>query len=57
MYDSHVHLWTTQEEWQVFLADFKTTLNNFVIPPTEQNELFAIVESTKPDIVLNEKTK
>ena len=52
MYDSHAHLDITEEEWQVFLADFQATLNKFTVPKAEQAELFAIVESTKKDIVL-----
>jgi hemoglobin len=52
MYDSHAHLQITQAEWQVFLADFKETLDHFRVPESEQAELFAIVESTRNDIVL-----
>lgn len=52
MYDSHAHLDITEGEWQVFLEDFRTTLNKFGVPAAEQAELFAIVDSTKKDIVL-----
>jgi hemoglobin len=52
MKDSHAHLDITADEWQVFLGDFQTTLDKFQVPPLEQKELFAIVESTKNDIVL-----
>jgi hemoglobin len=52
MYDSHAHLKITPEEWQVFLDDFKLTLDQFQVPAAEQGELFAIVDSTKQDIVL-----
>lgn len=55
MYDSHAHLEITEEEWQAFLDDFKQTLDKFKVPQVEQTELFAIVESTKRDIVLPEK--
>lgn len=34
------------------LADFKITLDKFKVPAKEQQELFAIVESTKQDIVV-----
>jgi hemoglobin len=51
MLDSHAHLDITDEEWQVFLADFRTTLDRFAVPAAEQRELFAIVESTKGEIV------
>ncbi len=52
MRESHEHLDITQEEWQVFLGDFQATLDKFEVPPAEQQELFAIVGSTKGDIVL-----
>ncbi len=52
MYDSHAHLAITEGEWQVFLGDFRATLDKFGVPALEQAELFAIVESTKKDIVL-----
>jgi hemoglobin len=51
MLDSHAHLEITEQEWQAFLDDFKQTLNKFKVPAAEQAELFAIVESTKQDIV------
>ena len=40
-----------EEEWRVFLADFQGCLDGFAVPQKEQGELFAIVESTKSDIV------
>ena len=51
MLDSHAHLGITEDEWQVFRADFRACLDKFAVPKTEQDELFAIVESTKADIV------
>lgn len=51
MLDSHMHLDITEDEWQAFLADFRACLDHFAVPPAEQSELFAIVESTKGDIV------
>lgn len=51
MRDSHAHLDITEQEWQAFLDDLRQTLNKFKVPPTEQAELFAIVQSTKKDIV------
>ncbi len=41
------HLEITDEEWQVFLDDFKQTLDKFKVPEAEQSELFAIVESRR----------
>jgi hypothetical protein len=42
----------TAPEWQFFLDEFRLTLDKFKVPPTEQAELCAIVESTGPDIVV-----
>ena len=52
MRDSHEHLDITEPEWQAFLADFQASLDKFSVPAAEQQELFAIVDSTKVDIVL-----
>ena len=52
MRDSHVHLDITEDEWQVFLADLQACLDHFAVPKAEQGELFALVDSTKSDIVL-----
>jgi hemoglobin len=56
MYDSHAHLDITEEEWQVFLEDLQACFDKFAVPEAEQSELFAIVESTKSDIVLPESS-
>jgi hemoglobin len=55
MYDSHAHLDITEQEWQAFLDDFRQTLDKFDVPEAEHAELFAIVGSTKNDIVLLKK--
>lgn len=51
MYDSHADLGITAAEWEAFLDDLRQTFAKFQIPSAEQAELFAIVESTKADIV------
>lgn len=51
MLESHAHLGITEDEWRVFLGDFRACLDRFAVPPAEQAELFAIVDSTKKDIV------
>lgn len=51
MRDSHAHLDITPTEWEAFLDDFQQTLTRFGVPQNEQRELFAIVESTRGDIV------
>ena len=52
MAESHAHLDINEVEWQAFLEDFQATLDKFEVPAAEQAELFAIVESTKSDIVI-----
>ena len=52
MVDSHAHLKITAEEWEAFLDDFQQTLDKFAVPTEEQAELKAIVNSTRPDIVV-----
>ena len=51
MKESHKDMNITEKEWDAMAADFKKTLDKFEVPEKEQKELFAIVESTKPDIV------
>jgi hemoglobin len=55
MHDSHAHLEITEPEWQAFLDDFQQTLDKFQVPDAERAELFAILDSTKQDIVLGKK--
>jgi hemoglobin len=52
MRDSHKHLMITEREWQAFVDDFQQTLDKFGVPQAEQEELKAIVASTKADIVI-----
>jgi truncated hemoglobin YjbI len=49
----HKDMKITEKEWEAFAADFKATLNECKVPAKEQNELFQIVGSLKPDIVMN----
>lgn len=51
MKESHQKLNITEEQWQAMVADFRKTLDQFKVPATEQEELIAIVGSTKKDIV------
>lgn len=55
MRDSHAHLDITEFEWQSFLDDLRQTFDKFDVPAAERAELFAIVESTKSDIVMPAK--
>ncbi len=50
---SHEHLGINEQEWQVFLKDLHASLDKFAVPNAEQQELLAIVESTKGEIVLS----
>jgi truncated hemoglobin YjbI len=43
----------TPQEWQAFLDDFRQTLDTFNVPQAEQEELVAIVESTREAIVIS----
>jgi hemoglobin len=52
MRDSHEHLLITAAEWEAFLDDFQQTLDKFEVPQAEQEELKAIVDSTRADIVV-----
>lgn len=52
MKEWHKHLNITEREWQAMAADFKKSLDKFKVPEKEQKELFAIVDKTKPDIVV-----
>jgi hemoglobin len=52
MEDSHRHLMITAEEWLAFMDDFQQTLDKFSVPMAEQQELIAIVESTREGIVV-----
>jgi hemoglobin len=51
MKESHQHLNITTAEWDAMVGDFKATLDRFKVPQWEQQELIAIVGSTKNDIV------
>ena len=52
MRESHEHLRITENEWSVMYKHLRDTFDKFKIPEHEQQELFAIVQSTKPDIVM-----
>jgi hemoglobin len=49
---AHAHLNINDGQWQAMLADFRATLDKFSVPAKEQGELIAIVQSTRPDIVI-----
>ena len=51
MKESHKDLKITESEWAALCKDFDDTMAKFNVPEAERDELFAIVESTKDDIV------
>jgi hemoglobin len=51
MKESHVHLHITDKEWDEMAKVFKGVLDKYKVPAKEQQELFAIVGTTKADIV------
>jgi len=52
MGDSHRHLMITPGEWESFMDDLQQTLEKFMVPQPEQQELNAIVGSTREAIVI-----
>ena len=57
MKESHSTFHISEKEWDALLVDFRASLDKFRVPPAEQRELVAIVESTKPDIVVESAAK
>jgi len=51
MKQSHAHLNISDREWLEMARVFQEVLVHFKVPAAEQQELVAIVESTKADIV------
>jgi len=49
---SHRHLAITEAEWQAFMDDLQQTLDRFSVPQPEQEEVKAIVESTRDAVVV-----
>ena len=52
MKDAHAGMGITASDWALFEADCKATFDKFGVPEAEQEELFAIIGSTKGDIVV-----
>ena len=57
MNPAHAHLNITEKEWRAMVADFRKTLDKFKVPKKEQDELVALVGTTKPDIVVADGKK
>jgi hemoglobin len=54
MRDAHLQMRITGPEWSAFMDDLDQTLAKFGVPQREQQEIVAIVESTRSDIVVSE---
>jgi hemoglobin len=52
MKEAHAHLNITEKEWDRMVTLFKEVLAKHKVPDEETQELLAIVESTKADIVM-----
>jgi len=51
MKEAHAHLQITESEWERMITLFKEVLARHQVPEAETQELLAIVDSTKGDIV------
>lgn len=54
MAESHKDLSITRDEWSAFMDDLQQSLDKFAVPPEEQAELKAIVNSTRAEIVVGD---
>jgi hemoglobin len=52
MGDSHRHLANTADEWDAFMDELQLALAKFQVPPAEETEVVAIIESTRDAIVV-----
>ncbi len=50
--EAHQHLRVSEREWRELIAIFRDSMNSFNVAQKEQNEVIAIIESTKGDIVV-----
>jgi hemoglobin len=52
MREAHLQMQITAPEWTAFMDDLDQTLARFNVPEREHQEIVAIVESTRGDIVV-----
>jgi hemoglobin len=50
--EAHQHLKVTEKEWQALMRIFNDSMTSFNVPDREKEEIFAILNSTKGDIVV-----
>ena len=48
---SHKGMGITESDWQIFIGHVKATLADFQVPPQEQDDVLAFIDSTRADIV------
>ncbi len=51
MIDSHVNLIITRADWADFMGHFRASLDRFGVAEREREEVFALVEKTRKDII------
>ncbi|OFX21743.1 MAG: hypothetical protein A2V77_24785 [Anaeromyxobacter sp. RBG_16_69_14] len=51
--EAHQHLQITETEWQEMVKIFRDSMNSFKVPLKEQDEVVAILESSKADVVVS----
>jgi len=51
--EAHQHLRVDEREWQELITIFRDSMNSFDVQQQEQDEVIAIIESTKGDIVVS----
>jgi hemoglobin len=49
---AHQHLKVTEAEWQALIQIFRDSMDNFKVPAKEQDEIIAIIDSTKGEIIV-----
>ena len=47
---AHADMHISNDEFDAAVGDLKSSLDNLGVPTTEQKELLAIVESTRPQV-------
>lgn len=50
--EAHKHLDVTEKEWNALIKIFRESMTGFKVPQREQEEVIAIIESTKGDVVV-----
>jgi hemoglobin len=48
---SHKGMRIDESDWSVFVGHLNATLDAFQVPQRERDEVLALIQSTKPDIV------